>query len=138
MKLSLAGARQGRFERTLAPSDLPLPADGTITVEDLVGPRVVTLEVDRKAHRDVRVVVQASGQPAAGRRWLGHALVEPESVRVTGPEAALRTLDSLVLAPVRLDGKRDTITAFVGPEALPDHCRATPTTVRVRLPLARH
>src|SRR5512145_759386 len=53
MKLSLAGARRGRFERTLAASDLPLPADGSITVEDLVGPRVVSLDVDRRAWRSV-------------------------------------------------------------------------------------
>src|SRR5262245_10782597 len=41
MKLSLAGARRGRFERALAASDLPLPAEGAITVENLVGPRVI-------------------------------------------------------------------------------------------------
>lgn len=138
MRLSLSGARQGRFERTLAPSDLPLPADGAITVENLVGPRVVTLEVDRKAHRDVRVVPQVSGQPAAGRRWDGLALVDPESVRVTGPERVLLTLDSLRLATVRLDGKRDTVTAFVAPEGVPDQCRVTPSSVRVRLPILKH
>src|ERR1043166_2679178 len=53
VRLSLAGARRGRVEPALAPSGLPLPPEGSITVENLVGPRVVTLEIDRKAHRDL-------------------------------------------------------------------------------------
>lgn len=137
LRLSLAGARRGRFERALAASDLPLPTDGSITVENLVGPRVVTLEIDRKAHRDVRVALQVSGQPASGFAWSGHALIDPAFVRVTGPEQVLLTLDSLSLAAVRLDGKRDTVSAMVAPERLPDWCRADPALVRVLLPVAR-
>ena len=51
IKLSLAGARRGRLDRALALSDLPLPADGSVTVENLVGPRVVTLEIERLGGR---------------------------------------------------------------------------------------
>src|SRR5262245_56691186 len=36
VRLSLAGARRGRFERALAASDLPLPAEGALTVENIV------------------------------------------------------------------------------------------------------
>src|SRR5262249_57813096 len=60
MKLSLAGARRGRLDRALAASDLPLPADGAITVENLVGPRVITLEIDRKTHRNGRAPPRAA------------------------------------------------------------------------------
>ncbi len=138
VRLSLSGARRGRFERALSPSDLPLPPGGAITVENLVGPRVVTLDVDRKAHRDVRVVPQARGQAAAGFAWRGIAVLDPPTLRVTGPEQVLLALDSLVLAPVRLEGKRDSAVALVAPEHLPDWCRAEPALVRVRLSLARH
>jgi YbbR domain-containing protein len=137
LRLSLAGARRGRFERALAASDLPLPPEGTVTVDNLVGPRVVTLEIDRKAHRDVRVGFQVEGQPASGFAWSGTALLEPPIVRVTGPEQVLLGIDSVSLGPVRLDGKRDTVTALVAPEHLPDWCRADPGLVRVRLPLVR-
>jgi hypothetical protein len=71
LKLSLAGARRGRLDRALAPSDLPLPSDGGITVENLVGPRVITLDIDRKVHRDIRVSSRVAGQPAAG--FIGQA-----------------------------------------------------------------
>ena len=138
VRLSLAGARRGRFERALAASDLPLPPEGAITVENLVGPRVITLEIDRKAHRDVRVAVQVTGQPASGFAWTGSALLDPALVRVTGPEQVLLALDSVSLSPVRLDGKRDTVSAMVAPERLPDWCRADPALVHVQLPLEHH
>jgi len=138
MKLSLAGARRGRLDRALAPSDLPLPEGGGITVENLVGPRVVTLDIDRRAHRDVRVTARVAGQPASGFHWVGVALVDPPRVRVTGPEQALLGLDSLVLTPVRVDGKRDTVSALVGPERLPEWCAVDPALVTVRLMLARN
>jgi len=137
MKLSLAGARRGRLDRALAPSDLPLPPEGGMTVENLVGPRVVTLDIDRKAHRDIRVTARISGQPAPGYHWAGVAVLDPPRVRVTGPEQELLGLDSLVLLPVHLDGKRDTVSALVGPERLPDWCAASPALVTVRLMLDR-
>lgn len=138
VKLSLAGARRGRLDRALAPSDLPLPAEGGITVENLVGPRVVALDIDRKAHRDIRVVARIAGQPAPGYHWMGVALVDPPRVRVTGPEQVLLGLDSLVLSPVHVDGKRDTVSALVAPERLPDWCTSDPSLVAVRLMLGRN
>src|SRR5262245_8064284 len=105
VKLSLAGARRGRLDRALAPSDLPLPSEGGITVQNLVGPRVVTLDIDRKAHHDVRVVPRVTGQPAPGYRWAGVAVADPPRVSVSGPEQEVMELDSLVLAPVHLEGK---------------------------------
>jgi len=137
VKLSLAGARRGRFERALAASDLPLPPENSITVENIVGPRVVTLEIDRKAHRDLRVAAQVAGMPAAGFAYTGHPVLDPGTVRVTGPEQVLLGIDSVALAPVRLDGKRDTVSALVAPEGLPDWCHTDPPLVRVKLPLAR-
>ncbi len=137
MKLSLAGARRGRFERALAASDLPLPEDGSITMENLVGPRVVTLEIDRRVHRDIPVAPRVIGEPAAGFAWTGVALPDPSRLRVTGPEQALLALDSLELSPVRIDGKRDTVTAMAAPANLPEWCNAEPASVTVRLKLAR-
>ena len=137
MKLSLANARRGRFERALAATDLPLPEDGSISMENLVGPRVVTLEIDRRAHRDLPVVPRVMGFPAAGFEWTGIALPDPTQVRVTGPEQALLDIDTLELEPVRVDGKRDTVSALVGFANLPEWCTADPPAVAVRLMLAR-
>lgn len=133
MKLSLAGASRGRFERSLAASDLPLPADGSIAVEDLIGPRIVSLQIDRRAYRDLPVVPRVTGHPAPGFQWSGLALAEPTHLRVTGPEQVLLALDTLELAPLRIDGKRDTLSALVGPVGLPEGCTTEPAVVLVRL-----
>ncbi len=137
LELSLAGARRGRFERALAPTDLPLPADGSITVEDLVGPRLVSLAIDRRRSRSVPVAARVMGEPAEGFAWSGVVLAAPTRVRVTGPEQLVLGLDSLELAPVRLEGRRDTLTAVVPLVNLPEGCTAEPATVTVRLRIHR-
>jgi YbbR domain-containing protein len=137
LRLSLAGARRGRFEHSLAASDLPLPADGSITVEDLVGPRLISLEIDRRATRDLPVAPRVLGQPAPGHDWSGVALADPMRVRVTGPEQVLAGLDSLELEPVRLEGRRDTLTGLVALANLPEGCTAEPAAVTVRLRIQR-
>ena len=129
MKLSLESARRGRFERALAATDLPLADESGITVENLVGPRVISLEIDRLAHRDIPVAARLEGAS-------GSVTVDPARIRVTGPEQALLALDSIPLNIVHVDGKHDTLSAMVAPERLPDHCRAEPAEVRVRVRLA--
>ena len=135
LKVSLLGVAPGRFERALDASDLPLPGHGSITVDNLVGPRVVAVEIDHRAARDVPIKVQVEGTPAPGFTWTGGAVLEPATVHLTGPAKALHDLDSLALSPISLAGRRDTVRADVGPERLPDWVRADPPVVRVRLPL---
>jgi YbbR domain-containing protein len=137
LNLSLANARRGRFEHSLAATDLPLPADGSITVEDLVGPRLISLEVDRRTSRELPVAPRVTGQPAPGFEWSGIAIADPSRVRVTGPEQVVLGLDTLDLAPVRLEGRRDTLTAVVPLVNLPEGCVTEPATVTVRLRIHR-
>ena len=54
-----------------------------------------------------------------------------------GPEKALVKLDSVRLATVRIDGRRDTVRQEVGPVALPPGCEAEPATVTVIVPVSR-
>lgn len=138
LNLSLEGARRGRFERSLAASDLPLPSDGSISVDDLVGPRLITLEIDRRAWRDLPVAPRVTGRPAPGYDWSGVAIADPTRVRVTGPEQIVLALDTLELAPIRIEGRHDTLTAVVPLVDLPEGCTAEPATVTVRLRIQRH
>ena len=138
LRLTMNGAVPGHFSRALVASDLPLPAGGSITVENLVGPRVIEVDIDRKARRDVPVTVHVEGSPASGYRWNGQVLVSPAVVHVTGPRRELLTLDTLVLAPLHVDGRRDSVRADVPVAPLPDWCVSDPPSVRVRLALARH
>jgi YbbR domain-containing protein len=81
------------------------------------------------------VVRHVTGMPASGYAWRGRAWTEPDRVRITGAEQALAAIDSVVVAAVRVDGRRDTVSAVVGFESLPQGCKAEPATVRVHLQL---
>jgi len=135
VKLSLAGVETGRYERALTPADLPLPSDFAIQVERLVSPRTVELQVDRKGHRRLPVAARVDGVPAGGVVWNGSVTVSPGTVEVTGPAHELATLDSVRLDVVSISGKRDTVTATVGADALPDWCDMNPDGVAVNVPL---
>jgi hypothetical protein len=137
LRLPMNGAAIGHFSRALVPSDLPLPAGNAITVENLVGPRVIEVDIDRKSRREVPVGLHVEGVPASGYRWSGAAEVQPRFVHVTGPRKALEALDTLALQPVRIDGRRDSVKVDVMFQSLPDWCVADPPSVRVRLALAR-
>ena len=137
LKVSLLGVGSGPFRQTLAPSDLPLPAGGGVTVENLMGPRILELTIDRKAKRDVRVAIHLDGRPADGYAWDGVARLDPPVLHVTGPLKVLATLDSLLLTPIRIDGKRDTLRVDIAPASVPDWCTIDPAVVHVKLALLR-
>jgi hypothetical protein len=135
LKLPMGNAVEGHFSRALAPSDLPLPP--SITVENLIGPRMIEVDIDRRGHRLVPVGLRVEGAPAAGYHWDGRAALDPPTVLVSGPRKALARIDTLMAQPVRIDGHRDSVRADVAFQSLPDWCTADPTLVHVRLALAR-
>ena len=137
LRIPMGGAASGHFARALVPSDLPLPAGSSVAVENLVGPRVIEVDVDRKELRELPLAVRVEGEPAPGFAWNGVVVLDPGTVRVTGPRRAVRGLDTLRLAPIHVDGRRDTVRVAAAVPALPDWCTADPPVVHVKLALAR-
>jgi YbbR domain-containing protein len=137
LHVSLAGVPRGRFERALTAEDLPLGSSEGVQVERIVGPRTLQLQLDRKVHRRVPVAPRVRGVPAEAGATVGMAMAEPAYVTITGPEAAVAKLDSVVLGSVRIDGRRELVRAQVAPEALPDWCVSEPAIVTVRVPIHR-
>lgn len=137
LRISVAGVAPGRFERSVAESDLPFGPSSGLSVERLIGPRMLQLQLDRRATRFVPIAARVSGVPAAGTEWGGRVLIEPGTVKITGPAKVLAELDSVVLPIVRIDGRRDTVKAQLSPEGLPDWCIAEPAMVQVRVPVVR-
>ncbi len=135
VRLSLEGVGPGRFERALTSEDLPLAGYERLEVERLVGPRTVELELERRARRALPVLVVLDGPSAA--RTNARITYEPAAVFVSGPAQAIADLDTVRLAGLHVDGRRDTVRADLGPEALPDWCVMDPATVRVTVALAR-
>ncbi len=137
LKIPMDGVAPGHFTRALVSTDLPLPAGGVITVENVVGPRVIEVDVDRRETREFPVAARVEGSPAAGWSWDGTALLLPDRVRVSGPASALEALDSLQLTTLRIDGRHDTLRTVATLARLPDWCSADPSTVRLRIGFRR-
>jgi hypothetical protein len=137
LRISLAGVGRGRFERAVSSEDLPLTLSDGLSVERLIGPRMIELQLERRVHRRLPVLARVEGVSAYGPTAFTPAYAFPPYVDVSGPESALHKLDTLLLAPVRIDGKRDTVRAHVAPIELPDWCVMTPPSVTVTVPIHR-
>ena len=136
LSISLLGAGTGRFSRALTPADLPM-ADHGVTVENLIGPRMIEIDIDVRGTLLLPVAARVEGTPAPGYVIRSGARLEPEWVRITGPARALADLDSIVLTPLSVAGRRDTVRADLAPASLPDWCVTDPLMVRAKLALAR-
>lgn len=137
LKLSLAGVGAGRFERAMTSEDLPLSASDLLQADRLVGPRTLELQIERKMRREVPVALRVEGLPGSGAALSGPATAEPGSVVITGPARVVAKLDSVVLLPARIGGRRDSVRVQVAAEALPDWCVMEPPLVKVTVPLKR-
>ena len=135
VKVSLAGVGVGRYERALGPEDLPLPQGVELQIDRMVSPRTLELQVDRRMRRELPVAGRVEGVPAGGILWDGSFEVRPGRVTVSGPEAALQSLDTVRVAPVSIAGKRDTLRVAVEPLGLPDWCTLESDPVEVMVPL---
>jgi hypothetical protein len=137
IRISLEGVRAGRFEREVSVEDLPLASYEGVEVDRLLGPRLLEIGVERKVTRWLPAAARVEGAPGEGASWDGAVLMDPESVEITGPRSAVARLDSVVLEPVRLGGRRDTLRAQVAARALPDWCEMEPALVTVTVPVVR-
>jgi YbbR domain-containing protein len=135
VKVSLAGVSVGRYERSLGPQDLPLPEGVELQVDRMVSPRTLELQVDRRVRRTVPVAARIEGVPSGGVLWDGRYELKPDQVTVSGPEAAVAALDSVVAEPVSVSGHRDTMVVSTELADLPDWCTTEPERVEVRVPL---
>jgi hypothetical protein len=137
VKVSLIGVGPGRFQRMISPDDLPLSASEGPQVERLVGPRLLEIQIERRARRRLPVAARVDGVPATGFAWSGRVVLYPESMLVVGPRSALAGLDSIRLRSISIAGRRDSAQAQVEPEALPEWSTVDPEAVRIRVPIHR-
>jgi len=137
IKISLDGIGAGPFQREVSAEDLPLAGYDGVEVDRVIGPLTLDLSIERKGRRRVPAAPRVEGVAGTGTQWTGVAHADPESVLVTGPRSVLARLDSVVLQPVRLGGRRDTLRAQVAAQSLPDWCVMDPVLVKVVVPLVR-
>lgn len=84
---------------SLDPRMVQLPAQLSVTPQD-VRPSMVRLSFTRLATRNVPIRVQAGNDLAEGLTLLDTLVVEPRTVRVSGPASRIRALDAIPTRPV--------------------------------------
>jgi YbbR domain-containing protein len=94
----------------------------------------ITVTLDRRGQKEVRVLPDVSGIPASGYIVSDSTAAEPLLVTLTGPQRQLEKIDSVYTWPVKVDGKSENerIRCRVAP---PDSLlfRSDPESVWVNL-----
>jgi YbbR domain-containing protein len=100
MILDLADAHAGERTYTIRPSNFSLPS-GVMFYRAI--PSQVTLRFDRLTSQNVKVFPRYSKPPQPGYRIRAYVL-EPENIRIRGPEERVRRIDRVWTDPVDLSG----------------------------------
>jgi YbbR domain-containing protein len=98
--LDLADAHAGDRTYTVRPSNFNLPSG--VTFYRAV-PSQITLRFDRMMSQSVKIFPSYSKPPQAGYRVRTYVL-EPENVRIRGPEERVKRIDRVWTDPVDLSG----------------------------------
>jgi YbbR domain-containing protein len=98
--LDLTDARAGERTYTLHPYNFNLPS-GVMFYRAV--PSQITLRFDRVAAQNVKIFPRYSKPPQSGYRIRAY-LLEPEIIRIRGPEERVRRIDRVWTDPVDLSG----------------------------------
>jgi len=98
-----AGAAPPRWRLAVAPSDIQVPRNAKVSIQD-VEPREVEVEIDRMVQRAVPVALRGVVEPESGFALGGTPTLAPAEVRVSGPRALVFDLDSVRTESIELRG----------------------------------
>ena len=129
--VDLADSRAGSVKRILSGSDILVPPELDVTIADVLEPKVLSLELDPKTAKFVRVVPVYSGSLGVGLALSGPPKVEPEQIQVSGARRVLALLDYINTSPIDIGGMTDmsVVDAYLDPGAL--NLILEPSSVRV-------
>jgi YbbR domain-containing protein len=122
VKLGLWGESYATVDMTAAAADrvlrvgisaanVVLPHDAGVTVTEIVDPKSLDIEIDRRFERLLPVDPVIEGAPAEGYYVLGRPVAIPETVTVYGPARVVRDLESVRTEPLPIDGRRGRVEA---------------------------
>lgn len=132
VRVDLEDFDTGTHSLGLGPADVTAPAD--LRIESIT-PNQLSIEIDRRITKQLRVEPKFTGEPAAGA-VLGQVSVMPSEVVVEGPSTRLAAIDHLETLPIDLDGHAlnfEEMVAVASPDPLIQV--AQPSWVTVRVPL---
>ena len=96
--------KDGSFERDLTDRDAAAAFDQAYEQVGIVFPRKLFLRFERETAKNILVEPKIRAAAAPGFIIVGRPRVEPEMVRVTGPNSSVRGLKGIETLPVELNG----------------------------------
>jgi YbbR domain-containing protein len=129
--VDLGESGTGSVKRILSGSDILIPPDMDVTVADVLEPKVLSLELDSRLAKFVRVVPVYSGSLGAGLALSGPPRVEPEQIQASGARKVLAQLDYVNTSPIDIAGLTDMRTVETNLDAGALNLSLDPNTVRV-------
>ncbi len=132
--IGLGEVGPGTFQRTLGPADVPLEGTTGVTVLSVLAPEVLSLDVEPRGERRVRVIAAFDGDPQRGYT-LGEPLVRPAQVRLSGPARWLALQDSVLTRPIAVAGRRESLEVMQALAMLPKFVAVWPGSVLVAVPI---
>jgi hypothetical protein len=110
--IDMTGAQADRtFRVSLSPANVVLPRDTEVQVVEIREPRNLDLEIDELINIRVAVSPVVEGGPADGFYVFGTTRTLPDSVFVFGPAGVVSELESVITAPLVIDGRRSRVDA---------------------------
>jgi YbbR domain-containing protein len=129
--VDLGDSKAGSVKRILSGSDVLIPPDMNVTVADVIQPKVLSLELDPKLAKFVRVVPVYSGRLGSGLTLSGPPRVEPEQIQATGARRVLAQIDYVNTSPIDIGGMTDLSSVDATLDAGALNLSLDPSTVRV-------
>lgn len=130
-EVDLGESGPGSVKRILSGSDILTPPDMDVTVADVLEPKVLSLELDSRLAKFVRVVPVYSGSLGSGLTLRGPPRVEPEQIQASGARKLLAQLDYVNTAPIDIDGLKEMRTVDADLDAGALNLSLEPKRVRV-------
>lgn len=119
LRLMIDRSRPGRTKINFDQNNVSLVKSDNIELLNIISPRDVVLEFDRKIEKEVPVKSAVTIVPDQGFILSNNDSLMPDKVTVTGPKKLLNTLDSIETVPEDVDGIRNNLSMLV-PLEYPD------------------
>lgn len=130
--IDLGGMRAGENVVPLSSKNVQAPFGAEVI---RVNPTNVSFNLERTITKEVPVVPAILGQPADGYE-VGPVVVNPNMVRIEGPESRVDPVDSIPTVPIRIDGRQESLTQPANLEVSDPQIRlrlSAPVEVRVEV-----
>ena len=136
LRINAVQYQAGRYTLTLSSSNTSLAHPSDITLDDVVFPPSIQLDIDLESSAEVPVVADLELSAADGFAISKDMEVTPPEVKLIGPRSALGRVNTIFTEFKNLGGLRNEVVihlALIPPEGYGFHME--PDSVRVKVPV---